>query len=670
MFILKKLHIENFMSIECADFTFSDNQITQITGDNGSGKSSLFYAIAYTIFGYKTGETLNGYVRIGAECAIIHMEVSFNDIPLIYDIELSGNKSKSGTNRRKVTYKDKTYLNSDYPQFLKAYGLEDFESLMFMFQESKNIIDTKPSERANMLRKLFKFEFPEIVESLKEQQENTKIKVVEHKVLIDDLKNRQFNKLQLMRETIPSNLKKWENRISEIQDILDQIGDINENEVSNCDKDIKETQGLLSSIEASIHNDKDSLDKLTQQVSSIEETLQTLNIDDIQNSIAEYTRKIEKHEDDYSKQQELDIHLNEELKVLQYKEKELKNQLEISKTGICHACGQPIEKTHLIFLEEELNQVSSEITIKTKAVEELSFDKYDKIGKALKSELAYNEDLLKKINNESKVKESIIIRIHDLTNLISERQNTLNECHKKLDLLKNKKDNLNNIIKLLTEKNELIREKEELKTKLQIARDNSIKNAERKNANLKIELEEKARDNKLMKLNEELNSTSISLARIKQELDIFESKFPNFIVLQACKQLEDIINDIVQKVFPYCKVSLKLSKGGVNFYYTPECSEGEWISVTMASGAQKKILGLAYFIALARLNNVSCVFLDEIDASMTDINASAIYDFIAGLDYFPQIFFISHRDSAHEAVKAKNEDLITYHIENGIYTLM
>ena len=159
-----------------------------------------------------------------------------------------------------------------------------------------------------------------------------------------------------------------------------------------------------------------------------------------------------------------------------------------------------------------------------------------------------------------------------------------------------------------------------------------------------------------------------SLNKIKQEIDIFETKFPNFIVLQACQKLEDIINSIVQRVFPYCRVSLKLSKGGINFFYTSESSEDEWIPVSMASGAQRRTLSLAYFIALAKLSNISCIFLDEMDASMSPENAGIVYDFIGSLDYFDQVFFISHRKEAHEAVKARNDKLITYLVENGNYS--
>ena len=57
MITLKTLHIENFMSIDCLDLEFSNNQITAITGQNGSGKSSLIYAVALALTGYKKGES-------------------------------------------------------------------------------------------------------------------------------------------------------------------------------------------------------------------------------------------------------------------------------------------------------------------------------------------------------------------------------------------------------------------------------------------------------------------------------------------------------------------------------------------------------------------------------------------------------------------------------------
>ena len=670
MFILKNLHVENFMSIDCADFSFEDRQITAITGTNGSGKSSLLYAIAYTICNYREGDANKDYVKKGTECARIHLEVSFDGEPLIYDVELGNGKGKNNFNNKKVSYKDKLYVNSDYTQFLQTYKLEELQQLMFMFQGTSDIINARPTERANLLKKLFKFDFPEIVDSLKEEQESIKIKSAEHTTLIDDLKNRKYNKLPLLRENAPVAIEGWETRVNDIEGILKQIGDIDENEISSCDSDISTTQRLHVNLESTIDNDKLSLEKLKSQLMNLQKKIEDTDFVAIQESIYETQKKIADHEIKYNEQRDKDTELNEELKVLQYKEKELNKQLEISKTGICHACGQPIESSHVDKLKEELFKVKEEIESKKAEIKNLAFDKTDSVGKNLRNVLTYNEEISKRYNSDLKAKDALTTRISDLTSLITERSNTLNEYHKKLTLLQEKKTNLNSIVTLLKEKTELIKERDDLREKLQTARDNKIKNIERRSTNLKIEQEEKENNERLAKLNEELNTVSIALSRNKQELDIFESKFPNFITIQACKQLEAIINDIVQRIFPYCVVSLKPSRGGVSFFYTAESSDDEEIPVAMASGAQKKILSLAYFIALARLNGISCIFLDEIDASLTAENASVVYDFIASVDYFPQVFFISHRKEAHEAVKAKNESLVTYSVNNGIYTLM
>ena len=670
MFILKNLHVENFMSIDCADFTFEDRQITAITGTNGSGKSSLLYAIAYTICNYREGDANKDYVKKGTECARIHLEASFNEEPLIYDVELGNGKGKNTFNNKRVTYGNKTYVNSDYSQFLQTYKLEELQQLMFMFQGTSDIINARPTERANLLKKLFKFEFPEIVDSLKEEQESIKIKSAEHTTLIEDLKNRKYNKLPLLRENAPVAIEGWETRVNDIEGILKQIGDIDENEISSCDSDITTTQRLHVNLESTIDNDKLSLEKLKSQLMNLQKKIEDTDFVAIQESIYETQKKIADHEIKYNEQRDKDTELNEELKVLQYKEKELNKQLEISKTGICHACGQPIESSHVDKLKEELSKVKEEIESKKAEIKNLAFDKTDSVGKNLRNILTYNEEISKRYNSDLKAKDALTTRISDLTSLITERSNTLNEYHKKLTLLQEKKTNLNSIVTLLKEKTELIKERDDLREKLQTARDNKIKNIERRSTNLKIEQEEKENNERLAKLNEELNTVSIALSRNKQELDIFESKFPNFITIQACKQLEAIINDIVQRIFPYCVVSLKPSRGGVSFFYTAESSDDEEIPVAMASGAQKKILSLAYFIALARLNGISCIFLDEIDASLTAENASVVYDFIASVDYFPQVFFISHRKEAHEAVKAKNESLVTYSVNNGIYTLM
>lgn len=667
MITLKTLHIENFMSIDCLDLEFSNNQITAITGQNGSGKSSLIYAVALALTGYKKGESYKDYIKTGREYAKVILETSLKGTPALFDIEVNGGKKKASTLNRKVTYKGKTYLNSEFSQFIESEGLEELETLMFMFQGYHDIIDLKPSERANLLKKLFKFEFPELVEELKKDQEQYKRESLEQNAKIEELKSRVFTHTPLLREMPQEGINSLEEKLLSVTKILDDIGDIDEASIAKCDTDIKSTEKEILDITRKIDADKQSLDSQRHSLIVSEKFIQNNPKNALCEDLEGTEKELEDHKIWYKEQKEKDKELNDELKVTTYKVKELEGHYSISKTGVCHSCGQPIDAEYLSDLEKELNSTKKDMESLKEGIKELNFDKSDSIGKALEKKRDTIKSTLREVEYYESSIEAYKERIKDLTNLIEERNKALLLSKEKLETLKQKRVELNSLNDSIKERYSLIKEKDSIQEKLQTAKDNKIKNIERRNTNDRIDKEIIERDFRVKELTERTNTLSISLNRVKQEIDIFETKFPNFIVLQACQKLEDIINSIVQKVFPYCKVSLKLSKGGINFFYTSESSEEEWIPVSMASGAQRRTLSLAYFIALAKLSNISCIFLDEMDASMSPENAGIIYDFIGGLDYFDQVFFISHRKEAYEAVKARNDKLITYLVENGNY---
>ena len=667
MITLKTLHVENFMSIDCLDLEFSDNQITAITGQNGSGKSSLIYAIALALTGYKKGESYKDYIKTGKESAKVTMEVSLKGLPAYFDIEINGGKKKTGTLNRKVSYKNKTYLNSEFSQFIESEGLEELETLMFMFQGYHDIIDLKPAERANLLKKLFKFEFPDIVDGLKKNQEQLKVESLQQTAKVEELKSRVFTRTPLLREMPQEGIRALEEKFENISSILKGIGDIDEDSIVKCESEILDTEKELKFIESKINSDKSTLDSLRCSLKETEDFIKNNPKESLYTVLKQIEKELEEHRLNYKELKEKDKELNEKLKITSYKVKELEGHYTISKTGVCHSCGQPIDKEYLSNLEKELNSTKEELSSVKESIKKLNFDKSDKEGKDLECKIEELKDIIRKTESYETSLKSTSSRILDLMNLIEEREKAYSLTQEKMRTLQVKKTELDSLKEAIKERDSLIEESNSIKNKLQTAKDNKIKNIERKSTNERIDREIVERDLRVKELTEKTNTLSISLNKVKQEIDIFETKFPNFIVLQACQKLEDLINSIVQRVFPYCRVSLKLSKGGINFFYTSESSEDEWIPVSMASGAQRRTLSLAYFIALAKLSNISCIFLDEMDASMSPENAGIIYDFIGSLNYFNQVFFISHRKEAHEAVKARNDKLITYLVENGNY---
>ena len=112
-------------------------------------------------------------------------------------------------------------------------------------------------------------------------------------------------------------------------------------------------------------------------------------------------------------------------------------------------------------------------------------------------------------------------------------------------------------------------------------------------------------------------------------------------------------------------VKLQQSRSGVEFYYTPDGIG--WLSVKMASGAQKAILSLSWRIAIARMSNLDAILFDEIDKSMTDENSKIIYEFIASLDTFKQTITISHRKAALRAINNLADNVSCYWVQDGTY---
>ena len=168
-------------------------------------------------------------------------------------------------------------------------------------------------------------------------------------------------------------------------------------------------------------------------------------------------------------------------------------------------------------------------------------------------------------------------------------------------------------------------------------------------------------------MSSEINEKDAKIKNLKGCLDVFQRDFPNFIVLRACSQLEGYVNEFVHRVFPYMNVSLKQDRQGVQFFYKIKGQDRD-LSIKMASGAQKSVLTLAYKIAEAKLYGLDCIILDECDASLNDENSSMLYKFIAEINSFKQLIFVSHRKKAikevHESFKG---NMRCYWVESGTY---
>lgn len=670
MLLLKHLYLQNFMSIDELDLDFDDNEVIAICGQNGSGKSTLLYAIAYLLAGFRKGESYRDYVKAGCDTAKLYLEAYFKGEPLYCEAELTSNAKKgiAMPTKRKTVYKGITYLNSDHNQFIKENELDYMESLIFFFQDSgRNIIDARPSDRAATLKKLFKFEFTDIIEKLKNESEQNKFSKIETAAVIDEIKKRSFETQKLSREVLDSVINSWDEELISINSSLKDISSIDKASLERVQESINTNEKNIESLEAKKKEDNKNIKELEESLDIKRESLEDLKVNE--KDLDTLKKDLEAHKEYYSSLKSKAEVIDREINISDFEKKELLKQIEISKKGVCHSCGQAITQDHIDSLLKREKEVNEKIASLNKDYEDLHFDKNDEKQKILEKGIREGEEVLRKENTLTWEISSLEKRIKELNRLQSERDTLENELILKRSSLNEEKTKYENLLPLFQKKEELEKEAKNLEEKIRKAKEDKIRNEEKKKMNNSILQEKKACEDKLISLNEKLNKLLLDMESTKDVINVFENSFPSFLVLQATQRLENHINEVVQRIFPYMKVKLRMQRSGVTFLYTSQSSEEEWLPVSMASGAQKAVLSLAYRTSLAKLYGITCIMLDEVDASCTAANAEIIYKFIASLDCFPQLIFISHRPESLEAVKKVNPNTVVYTVEDGSYSL-
>lgn len=665
MIVLKDIYLKDFMNIKELSLQFDNNAITQITGKNGSGKSTLIYAIAFALTEYRKGESYRDYIRNGLEEARVILNAELNGFPINYDIEI---RAKGNPIKKKVTYKDVTYLNSNYKQFSKEYDIEFFEDLMFLFQNDNSIIDAKPSDRAIILKKLFKFEFNDIVNSFRKKEEEDNFKNIETTTLLNELKSRKYELRPLVREILPTLIKDWESKVKLIDNDLSKIGNFEYEDYST------EYSSLLSNInkiQAQVSKDKIEIHDLENEIESAEKNDYENNLklerdhkEKIQTQIDSQIKSINKEDSEIKS-------LQSDKRLYNFQISKLKEQIEKGLEGVCHACGQAISKDHVEGLKKELKKQESNLSnivtkenlhLHTKESYQLAMSNMKKDLDACSNSI---EEYAKKLNKLENNKKDLIYK----RNAFDRSKQYLDSLLEKEKIYKKLIEQNESTKEIYERKEDLLREKQNLQNKILEARDITIANKEKRESNKLIEEEKKNRDTKVDELSIKLNNILTDANNIKTCIDIFENLFPNFILLKACEQLESYINSIIQRVFPTMRVKLRQNRSGVSFFYRFD-EDSEELPVCMASGAQKTMLSLAYKVALAKLAGVQCLILDEIDASMSETNSRLVYDFLINLNGFTQIIFVTHKVSVKSYILENNRDkaIVFYDVEDGNYT--
>jgi len=661
---LQALSLTNFMTIEQLDLQFDSKTVVMIGGQNGGGKSTILYAIALALFEHKKGDSYKDYVRVGASHATIHLDALYNGFPIVYDLKIS--TAKYGVPlTRTISYRGKIYNNSECRLLLDELDSAYLEHAMFLLQNDTSIVDLRPSERAKLLKKVLHFEFDEQVATLKGRIEQETQLHATLSIRLEEMQKKTFKDVELLSEKDASQLPTLRARLEELVKQLAGLTEFDALEFSATERQLAAAKQSLMNHEASLQKSRRLLDEKLQKIDTLQQVtlvdvaaVDPASLADAETALLQANGKVSTASMD--------------LRVAKEACTTLEKQLVISEKGVCHSCGHEIEASHVQKLRDELaaKQVQLKDIKRSHAELQKSAQEASAHYEALKrSQLAWEQNESLKRSNATSLA-ALTESCQQLRTLLEAQESTVQSSASSVALLQQKRESLEEAHQAGNARAELLREKASIEQKLTTIADALVVNAERRRRNEELAVERSQHKEALRQLAKQVNISAQNIDLLKKSLAVFEVDFPNFIILRTCARLEGYINNFIQKLFPYMAVRLQPSRSGVEFYYTAAASEEEWLSVKMASGAQAAVLTLAWRVAIARLYGMSAILLDEVDASATEDNAALIYQFIASLDVFDQIIFVSHKTEAMKAISTLMDNVVCYYVQGGEYTLV
>jgi DNA repair exonuclease SbcCD ATPase subunit len=707
MISLKKLILENFMNVSSATFDF-DSKIIIISGKSGAGKSAVIDALALCLSSKKRSSLFSEYVRQGCSHAKVQLDCVINDEPVHFNLQI--NLIRGTPFQMELTYKGKTYKNTEASEVLKSFDIEYYADIIFSMQSDdfKDITQLSPTQRANYLQRLLNFDFAIEKEKLKKEIDNftlqlsninNSINVSNQLKLREEAEKEDAIEIKISELEIESHREKIERDqalITQFQKEQVQINDLNRefnknseelNELTKEQNRLENEMSTLVSLSTELQNGDKEIENLESEINNLKKKLKAIvvSIDEEHERLVDLTIKMTTN----NEQKKRDSDVKDKLITIK--------QLYDSKK--CPHCGQPtVEFTKIEFdqiLEDssypkksqKIDSIENVIMYFEKEVLSASYEISQQNKLKLEIERKTQELNTSKALNESQtaaLKTKIITtqkRLdeieYDPLQLMSVKEELSKVLEKIVKLNLNQEKIKYDLLKFDSYDIQLISEEIVKLTNIINEYESTIKkNDEIKKRNLK-------RENAISELNKKIEASQKEIGLVTSQLNVYNEAYnildktlPNYMVVNTCGKLQEEMNNFIQSVFPNYEVRLSNSKKGCEFFYTKDRTVLEndkrknnaWINSKMSSGFEKAALTLSFKISLAQLYGLNLLFLDEVEGSADDESAEKLFLYLLSLN-FDQFFIISHKNNLKEFLAENFENLKIYVADSGIFEL-
>ncbi|MBS3086461.1 AAA family ATPase [Candidatus Pacearchaeota archaeon] len=676
--ILKKITLNNIRSYNNQTIEFPEGS-TLLSGDIGSGKTSVLLGIEFALFGLQPGQRGSALLKNGEKEGSVTMEFEVDDKKILVERKLKRGKTISqeycsitidGDKREfSVTeLKDKVLEILSYPkEFSKRQNLLYKFTIYTPQEEMKQIILEDPETRTNTLRYVFGIdkykkilenvsilasrlrEEKRIKEAMLENMEQDKANLISKE---EEIEAKHYNLVSVEKELF---IKTEERK--KVQEEKEQVLSKIE-EKKKLQQEIEKTKIMVLNKKESTNNNVKTIEQLRLQINE----LSTLKFDENQISSAEQQIALLKKEKEKLNEENLKIY--SQIHSLTGKNQESQAIKEnIKHIEICPTCLQGIGP---VYRGNVVNKLDSDIAENMKKIEEFSIEKKTITENIKKTEEQIS--LAEKMVNDLKILKIKLEDVEEKKKRMSEIEKTNALTQKDLELLDGHIKILNNSVFELNKFDSIFDAK-------QRQFENSLR--EERNAEIKV-----------AELRKEIEVFSRQIEEFRERIkktEEMKKKVDHLIKIEAwlSKDFTSLISTIEKNVM--IKLKVEFSKLFAKWFsmlvsdvfdvrldddFTPIIEHQDYeIDYSHLSGGERTAIALAYRLSLnqvvhsllSKVKTRDLVILDEPTDGFSEQQLDKMRDIFRQMEV-RQLIIVSHEQKIESFV----ENVIRFRKDNGI----
>lgn len=675
---IKKIIVENIRSYESEEVFFPEGS-TLLSGDIGSGKTSILLAIEFALFGLQPGQRGDSVLRNGKEKGKVKLEFEIDGREILVERTLKRSKKSVSQDYCAITLDDEkkelsvTELKDKILELLRyPKEFSRKQNILYKFtvytpqEEMKQIIIQDPESRVNTLRHVFG------IDKYKRIMENTSLlasRIREEKRIFES----KIEDFETDKERLVSKEEELETKHSHLASIEKELFSKTENkkrieeeieevrkkveEKNKLQQEVEKTKIVFSGKKESIKENKTLRDKIQEQVKELKGAeVNESRLSDLKEGILRIKQK-------QKIIQEEKILISGKISSLKLKNQEnLEVKEKISKIDICPTCLQDVNP---VYRTNVANKIESEISGNLKKIKELEeeLEKIEEKNSKLDDEI---------ISNQKEIQETELLKVKLME--INEKEKRISELEKANTLLERDASFLEQQIRTLTDSISEFKKYERIFEEKKNILDNAMKEereAEIKVAELKKEIEF------FTKQIEEIKERLEKLKEIKRKLDYIvkiETWLSNsFIQLisgierNVMIKLKSEFSELFAKWF-----SMLVSDSfevTLNDKFSPVIEHQDYaLDYDYLSGGERTAVALAYRLALnqvvnsllSKIKTKDIVILDEPTDGFSEQQLDKMRDVFRQLDV-KQLIIVSHEQKIESFV----ENVIRFRKDHG-----